>query len=34
MPGPYRGYERLCGNKGMAAGRDESLPYGVVNGRL
>ena len=27
MPGPYRGYERLCGNKGMVAGRDEFLAY-------
>ena len=27
MPGPYRGYEKLCGNKGMAAGRDEFLAY-------
>lgn len=27
MPGPYRGCERLCGNKGMAVGRDKFLLY-------
>ena len=26
-PALHRGCERLCGNKGMAAGRDKSLPY-------
>ena len=34
MPGPYGVAERETGAYRKVRGRDESLPYGVVNGRL